>query len=222
MNFENLEEKIATELLDIGAITFNFSNPYKWASGWLSPVYCDNRLTLGYPKIRNTIKEGLIYLLKTNFLKQGANAIAGVATAGIPQGILVADALQIPFGYVRSKPKDHGRESQIEGKFENNAKIVVIEDLVSTGQSSLNAVSVLKNAGYDVLGVLAIFSYEFEDAFTSFSNEKIPFYYLCNFNSLLNVAIKKDYITTSQLTFLQRWHKNPQNWLSDLSFIQRY
>jgi orotate phosphoribosyltransferase len=163
---EETAGQVAGMLLQIQAIKLNIQKPYTWSSGWKSPIYCDNRLSLSYPAIRDSIRDGLVSAIRENFFT--AESIAGVATAGIAQGALVAQALNLPFLYVRPKPKDHGMENLIEGKIEKRQKVVVVEDLVSTGGSSLKAAQALRDAGFEVLGMVSIFNYGFDIATTKF------------------------------------------------------
>jgi orotate phosphoribosyltransferase len=203
-------EEIALSLLQVGAVRLQPSNPFKWASGWNSPIYCDNRLTLSFPEVRTAIKEALTALISEKFpLTEG---IAGVATAGIPQGALVADVLKIPFLYVRPKPKEHGMANLIEGKITAGQKVVVIEDLISTGGSSLKAVDALKNAGFDVLGMVGIFTYGFPEAEVNFSRQGVALYTLSDYPTLIQAGLSKGYIKASDLTSLQEWRKNPAAW----------
>jgi len=197
-------------LLKIQAIKLNTEKPFTWSSGWKSPIYCDNRLALSYPDIRKTIKEGLIQVIRENFFT--AEAIAGVATAGIPQGALVADSLDLPFLYVRPKPKDHGMENLIEGKVTKGQKVVVIEDLVSTGGSSLKAAQALKDAGFNVLGMVSIFNYGFDIATRNFYEANISLISLSDYSHLLNYALGENYINESELTSLKAWRVDPANW----------
>lgn len=207
---EETAVKVASMLLEIKAIKLNVEKPFQWASGWRSPIYCDNRLSLSYPAVRQTIKEGIISVIKENFFT--AEAIAGVATAGIPQGVLVADALDLPFLYVRPKPKDHGMENLIEGKLEKGQKIVVIEDLVSTGGSSLKATQALRDAGAEIMGMVSIFSYGFDIAHKNFYDANISLISLCDYSHLLRFASEKKYINEAQLTSLKAWRVDPANW----------
>src|ERR1043166_4095050 len=176
MSFVNIENstarQVASMLLDIGAIKLNHKNPFTWSSGWKSPVYCDNRLALSYPDIRKFVKDSLASSVKKNF--PDVEYIAGVATAGIPQGALVADALGLPFVYVRPKPKEHGMGNLIEGKIDAGKKAVMIEDLISTGGSSLKAAQAMQEAGFKVIGMAAIFTYGFDVAEKSFANAQMP------------------------------------------------
>lgn len=206
----DLGHAIAGKLLDIQAIKLNLDHPFTWSSGWKSPIYCDNRLSLSFPAIRTSIKNALVEAIKTNY--KGVEAIAGVATAGIPQGALVAEAMELPFLYVRSKPKGHGMENMIEGKVIPGQKVVVIEDLVSTGGSSLKAAEALKANNIEVLGMAAIFTYGFDLADKNFKNAGIPLVCLSNYNLLLEEALKRDYIQQEQLASLEAWRRDPANW----------
>ncbi|WP_296698686.1 orotate phosphoribosyltransferase [Algoriphagus sp.] len=202
--------EVADKLLEIQAIRLQPDSPFTWASGWKSPIYCDNRLSLSFPEVRNLIKNQLVKSVIHNF--PGAEAIAGVATAGIPQGALIANDLDLPFIYVRSKAKGHGMENMIEGKVTQGQKVVVVEDLVSTGGSSLKAVEDLRKAGFEVLGMVAIFSYGFEIAATNFKNANVKLICLSHYEALLPRAIEKKYITGETLKSLESWRKNPEKW----------
>ena len=197
-------------LLDIKAVKISPEQPFTWASGWKSPIYCDNRLSLSHPSVRTFMKEALVSLINEKF--DGVDGIAGVATAGIPQAALIADAMELPMMYVRSKPKGHGRENMIEGSMPEGSTLVVIEDLISTGGSSLKAVEALINAGYKVSGLTAIFTYGFDVAVKNFSNAGIPFYTLSSYTELLEVALEKSYIKESELESLKAWRKDPGTW----------
>lgn len=201
---------VAGKLLDIEAIRLDLNNPFTWSSGWTSPIYCDNRLSLSYPEIRTYIKEALAKAIRNNY--KGVEAIAGVATAGIPQGVLVAEALGLPFIYVRSKPKGHGMENLIEGKVTAGQKAVVVEDLISTGGSSLKAAEALKASNIEVLGMAAIFTYGFDIADQNFREAGIPLLCLSSYNLLLEEALERDYIKKEQLTSLEEWRKDPASW----------
>ena len=203
-------DKVATMLLQIEAIKLNTQKPYTWASGWKSPIYCDNRLSLSYPEIRNAIKAGLVHAIKENYA--AVEAIAGVATAGIAQGALVADAMNLPFAYVRPKPKDHGMENLIEGRITKGQKVVVIEDLISTGGSSLKAVQALRDAGADVLGMVSIFTYGFDIAMNNFYQENVSLVSLSDDNYLLSSALDQKYITEAELALLKAWRYDPSKW----------
>ncbi len=214
MSFVNVENstahKVASMLLDIGAIKLNHKNPFTWSSGWKSPVYCDNRLALSYPEIRSFVKESLADAIRKNF--PDTEYIAGVATAGIPQGALVADALGLPFVYVRPKPKEHGMGNLIEGKIDAGKKAVMIEDLISTGGSSLKAAQAMQEAGFKVIGMVAIFTYGFDAAAKSFEHAKMPLVCLSDFNYLLEEAVAKKYLDEGQLTYVKSWRQDPANW----------
>jgi orotate phosphoribosyltransferase len=204
--------EVSSRLLEIGAIKLNPENPFTWSSGIKSPIYCDNRISLSYPDIRNFIKNELINIINNNFLE--VQAIAGVATAGIPQGALIADALNLPFIYVRSTPKGHGMENLIEGKIDENLKIVVVEDLVSTGGSSLKAVEAVRRAGMEVLGMVAIFSYGFDLAEENFNQAGVRLFCLSDYGHLLQQAIEKKYISPEDLEQLSSWRTSPGDWFS--------
>jgi len=201
---------VAEMLLSIEAIKLNADKPFTWSSGWKSPIYCDNRLSLSYPAIRSAIKKALADVIRKNFTS--VEAIAGVATAGIPQGALVADALELPFLYVRSKPKDHGMENLIEGRIAKGQKVVVVEDLISTGGSSLKVVEALRQAGAEVLGMVSIFTYGFDHAAANFQAANVPLISLSDFSYLLSLALDKKYINEEQLLSLKAWRVDPANW----------
>lgn len=185
-------------------------NPFKWASGWKSPIYCDNRKILSYPNIRNYIRQSLSSIVKNHF--KNANIIAGVATAGIPHGVLVAEELGLPFIYVRSESKKHGRKNKIEGHFEKGQSVIVIEDLISSGKSSINAVKELKKSGLNVKGVISIFNYNFLESEKNFKKIECDYISLCDYMSLLPEAIKSQYIKESELPLLKKWKENPSTW----------
>lgn len=201
---------VAKKLLEIEAIKLNVENPFTWASGWKSPIYCDNRLSLSFPEIRTYIKNQLAETIKNNF--PDVEAIAGVATAGIPQGALVADALNIPFIYVRSKPKGHGMENLIEGKVSPEQKIVVIEDLISTGGSSLKAVEALKKNDFSILGMVSIFTYGFSVAEKNFTNARVKLISLSSYSDLIEEGLRLNYVTQEQISSLKKWRENPATW----------
>ena len=205
-----LEKLFAEKLLKIKAIKLQPANPFTWASGWKSPFYCDNRKTLSYPSLRNFVKIEITRLILERFGQ--VDAIAGVATGAIPQGALVADALNLPFVYVRSTPKDHGLENLIEGNLKPRQKVVVIEDLVSTGGSSLKAVEAIRAAGCEVAGMLAIFNYEFPVSVKRFRDANITLLSLSNYSTMLDTALATDYITADYLKTLQEWREDPANW----------
>ncbi len=205
-----ISEKIAHHLLDIKAIKLNHERPFQWASGWNSPIYCDNRLTLSYPVIRSLVKKYLVDEIRRCY--PGCEAIAGVATAGIPQGALVADEMELPFLYVRSKPKGHGMENLIEGKVDAGTKVVVIEDLVSTGGSSLKAVEALRAVEASVLGMAAIFTYGFAQAERNFEAANVDLICISHYDALLRQAVKSGYVAESDLPMLETWKANPAQW----------
>jgi len=205
-----IEQQVAEFLLQIKAIKLQPNNPFTWASGWKSPIYCDNRITLSHPTIRTYIRQQLTLLIQDKFGPVGC--IAGVATAGIPQGSLVAQELGLPFIYVRSKPKDHGTGNLIEGDILTGKRVVVIEDLISTGKSSLQAVEALRSAGYDVAGLAAIFSYEFDVANQNFKKANCPFVTLSNYNALIKYAGDHQFISDNDVALLKLWRENPAEW----------
>ncbi len=202
--------EVADRLLEIEAIRLQPEKPFIWASGWKSPIYCDNRLSLSFPKVRALIKENLVRSIQHFF--PDVEAIAGVATAGIPQGALLANDLDLPFIYVRSKPKGHGMENMIEGKVVPGQKVVVVEDLVSTGGSSLKAVQDLRNAGFEVLGMVAIFSYGFGVADENFKKSDVRLIVLSHYEALLPRAVHRNYVTDETLKSLSSWRQDPANW----------
>ena len=204
--------QIAAMLLQIEAIKLNTQKPFSWSSGWKSPIYCDNRLSLSYPEIRNTIKHALVQAIRENFFT--VEAIAGVATAGIAQGALVADVLSIPFIYVLPKPKDHGMENLIEGKIVRRQKVVVVEDLVSTGGSSLKASQALRDAGFEVLGMVSIFNYGFDIATRNFYEANTSLISLCDYPNLLKYALEQEYISEKEMISLKAWRVDPAHWKS--------
>ena len=206
----NTELKIAEILLQINAIKLSPKDPFKWASGWNSPIYCDNRTVLSYPSVRNEIKEELSNLLMSKFGKP--DVIAGVATGAIGIGMLVADFLNLPFVYVRPEAKKHGRKNQIEGKIDPNQKVVVIEDLISTGKSSINAVRALRAQDIKVIGMVAIFTYGFDVSLKNFKNENIKLETLSNYKTLVECALKNNYINSAELEELRSWNTNPSEW----------
>lgn len=206
----DIAKQIAKSLLQINAIILQPNNPFTWASGWLSPIYCDNRRTLSFPEIRNYIRQGLAAIAKNHF--QGANIIAGVATAGIPHGVLVAEELGLPFIYVRTKAKKHGKENQIEGSFEEEQSVILIEDLFSSGKSSIDAANTLLDAGLKVKGIISIFNYNLNDAENNFKNANFNYISLCDYNTLLPEAIKQQYIQKEDLLLLKEWRKDPSKW----------
>jgi orotate phosphoribosyltransferase len=205
-----LEKAVAEKLLKIKAIKLQPRNPFIWASGWQSPIYCDNRKTLSYPQIRTFIKIEIARLIME--LYPDVDVIAGVATGAISQGALVADALGLPFIYIRPTPKDHGLENMIEGDLKPKQKVVVIEDLISTGGSSLKAVDAIRNDGSEVLGMIAIFSYGFPVAEQKFKAAKVKLTTLCNYESLVSEALATNYISEEDVATLKEWRQNPAAW----------
>lgn len=206
----DIAKQVAKSLLQINAIILDPKKPFKWAAGWNSPIYCDNRKTLSYPEIRNYIRQGLVAVIKNHY--KGANVIAGVATAGIPHGVLVAEELGLPFIYVRAKAKEHGKQNQIEGYFEKGQSVILVEDLISSGKSSLEAASALKEVGMKVKGMVSIFTYGFDTASENFKNANCEYISLCDYNTLLLEAIKQKYIDKEDLAILKQWRENPSNW----------
>ncbi|MGM9686020.1 MAG: orotate phosphoribosyltransferase [Bacteroidaceae bacterium] len=205
-----LNKIFAEKLLKIKAIKLQPDNPFTWASGWKSPFYCDNRKTLSYPDLRSFVKIELSRMIMENF--EDVDAIAGVATGAIPQGALVADVLNKPFVYVRSKPKDHGLENLIEGELKPGMKVVVVEDLISTGGSSLKAVDAIRNNGCEVIGMVAAYTYGFDAAKEAFKKANVQLITLTNYEAVLDVALKTGYITENQVSVLNTWRKDPSQW----------
>lgn len=205
-----LDKIFAEKLLKIKAIKLQPDNPFTWASGWKSPFYCDNRKTLSYPDLRSFVKTELSRVIMENF--KDVDAIAGVATGAIPQGALVADVLNKPFVYVRSKPKDHGLENLIEGELKPGMKVVVVEDLISTGGSSLKAVDAIRNNGCEVIGMVAAYTYGFDAAKEAFKKANVQLITLTNYEAVLDVALKTGYITENQVSVLNTWRKDPSQW----------
>jgi orotate phosphoribosyltransferase len=207
---ENSAKKIANYLLQIKAIKLQPSNPFTWASGWKSPIYCDNRKTLSFPEVRSYIRDSFALIVKENY--PDADMIAGVATGAIAHGALTAEKLGLPFIYVRSEAKGHGLGNQIEGYYEKGQKVVVIEDLISTGGSSLNAVRALREADCDVLGMVAIFTYGFKKAVDGFASEKCTLLTLSNYNTLVETAVESGYIGQAEVETLKKWRVDPSVW----------
>jgi orotate phosphoribosyltransferase len=207
---ESFADEVSGLLLEIGAIKLSPETPFTWSSGWKSPIYCDNRLALSYPEKRTFIKQALVRTIQESF--PAAESIAGVATAGIAQGALVSEELKLPFLYVRPKPKDHGMQNLIEGKIVPGQKVVLVEDLISTGGSSIKAAEALRDAGFDVIGMIAIFTYGFNTAAENFATAKIPLVCLSDFNHLLSRAIKTNYLKPEHLNFVSQWRENPAGW----------
>jgi orotate phosphoribosyltransferase len=208
---DDTASKVAEFLLQIKAIKLQPDQPFTWASGWKSPIYCDNRIALSYPRVRTFIRQELVKLIEDKFGRP--DIIAGVATAAIAQGALVAEAMGLPFVYVRSSAKDHGRQNTIEGEVQPNVSAVVIEDLVSTGGSSLKAVEELRKNGVIVKGLVSIFTYGFETANSSFKKSACPFYSLSNYDTLIKQAVTTGYIKKQDLPLLQEWRKHPETWV---------
>ena len=207
---KTIASKTASFLLQINAIKLNIQNPYKWSSGWNSPIYCDNRICLSFPKIRdflaNSIAEEIKKNVSNNFI------IAGVATGAIGIGMLVANKLNAPFIYVRPEKKKHGRKNQVEGTLNKNQKVIVIEDLISTGKSSLNAVDAIQNNGAKVIFMIALFTYGFEIAKKNFTNKNIELKTLCDYKNLIETAKDNNLINEDEIKSLLRWRKNPEKW----------
>jgi orotate phosphoribosyltransferase len=207
---ENAQIEVTKRLLAINTIKIQPEHPFTWASGWKSPIYCDNRKILSFPETRTYICSQFVKLAREKY--PDAEAIAGVATGAIAHGVLVAEVMQLPFIYVRAKPKGHGLENLIEGDIQPGTKVVIIEDLISTGGSSLAAAEAIRNYGAEVLGMLAIFTYNFPLATTNFFEANIELTTLSNYNLLLKLAYESDEITDSQLESLNNWRKNPETW----------
>ena len=207
---KDIAKKTAEVLLKVKAIKLSPTEPFTWASGWKSPIYCDNRVTLSYPTVRVFLKEEISKIVESKYGKP--DVIAGVATGAIAIGILVAQELGVPFIYVRPEPKGHGRKNQIEGHLESGQNVVVIEDLISTGKSSLNAVKALKESGATVKGMVAIFSYGFDLASENFKNSNVYLSTLSDYSHLLEQAMDSKYITEKELDTLTEWRKDPENW----------
>lgn len=207
---EKIEKQIAELLLQINAIKLSPENPFTWASGWKSPIYCDNRIILSYVKARHQVAQQMAEYIKQNY--PTVELIAGVATGAIGIGILVAELLNLPFVYVRPEPKKHGRQNQIEGSVSQNQKTVVIEDLISTGMSSINAVKALRNSSLDMLGMVAIFSYAFDISKENFEKENVKLHTLSNYHFLLEKAIEIGYISEKELDTLNQWRISPDKW----------
>ena len=207
---KTVERLLAEKLLKISAIKLQPENPFVWASGWNSPIYTDNRRTLSYPEVRTFIKVELCRVIMENFGE--VDAIAGVATGAIAQWALVAETLGLPYVYVRSAPKDHGLENLIEGNLKPGQKVVVIEDLISTGGSSLKACEAIRNNGCEVIGMVASYTYGFDVAQEAFKNAKVRLITLTNYEAVLDVALKTGYITDADITVLNEWRKDPAHW----------
>jgi len=209
---QKIAKQTAKYLLQINAIKLNTENCFQWASGWISPIYCDNRLALSFPEIRSYLTKSIADQIISIYGNQ--NIIAGVATGAIGIGALVANELGLPFIYVRPEPKKHGRKNQIEGVIAKNKNVIVVEDLISTGMSSLNAIDTLKDNGMIVKGMISIFTYGFNFAIEKFKSEKIQVHSLSSYDFLINQALKDGYINSNQLKLLNSWKKNPSKWNS--------
>jgi len=210
---KNKAIEFAGKLLKIGSIRLSPHAPFTWASGWRSPIYCDNRLTLSFPDVRTWIK----YTLQEGIIQKMSDVeiIAGVATAGVPHGALLADSMTLPFIYVRSEAKKHGLTNQIEGKITQGQKVVVVEDLISTGGSSLNAVHALRNAGAEVVGLVALFTYDFDVAQKAFDDAQCEFYTISDYPSLITYALDHQLIDHATKDLLEAWRKNPAAWMNN-------
>jgi orotate phosphoribosyltransferase len=207
---EGMKKEIAAHLLEIGAVSLEPNEPFTWSSGLKSPIYCDNRLTLAYPNVRSAIADGLAALIRTHF--SDAEAIAGTATAGIPHAAWVSERLNLPMCYVRSQAKGHGKGKQIEGKVAKGQKVVVVEDLISTGGSSLNAVRALREEGCQVLGVVAIFTYGLEKGKQAFAENNVEVHTLTDYGTLIETAVELGVVTEQDLATLRQWRENPEEW----------
>jgi orotate phosphoribosyltransferase len=204
------EKAVAEKLLQVGAVKLSPNNPFTWASGWKSPIYCDNRKVLSFPYVRDFIKSEMCNVIFEKFGE--ATMLAGVATAGIPWGAMAADQLKLPYIYVRPKPKEHGLGNQIEGAYDNTQKILVIEDLISTGKSSLQVVDVLRNAGLEVVGMVSIFNYGFSIAEEAFKQANVPYQSLTNYSSLIDLAVDKGEVDKDTQALLMEWRNSPSTW----------
>jgi orotate phosphoribosyltransferase len=204
------EKAVAEKLLHAQAIRLSVKEPFTWSSGWKSPIYCDNRKVLGYPYIRDFIKSELCNVVFAQFPEAGL--LAGVATAGIAWGAMAADQLKLPYVYVRSKPKEHGLGQQIEGYYETSQPVVVIEDLISTGKSSLQVVDILRQTGLEVIGLVSIFNYGFRAAKTAFERAGVPYVSLSNYPTLISLALEKGLVGPEEESVLLKWSEDPENW----------
>tara|TARA_B100000965_G_C19291356_1_gene625982 strand:- start:44 stop:706 length:663 start_codon:yes stop_codon:yes gene_type:complete len=210
VNYQEEAKQIANHLLQIKAIILQPSNPFTWASGWKSPIYCDNRKTLSFPNIRTHIRMKICEIIKEKY--PHVNVIAGVATGGIAIGCLVAEELGLPFVYVRSSNKEHGKKNLIEGYYDSGQSVVVIEDLISSGKSSLAAVKALEKEGLNIKGLISIFTYSFDEADKNFKKQNCEKTSLCDYQTLIDEALKSNYIDNKDLDVLEQWRKNPKNW----------
>lgn len=204
------EKAVAEKLLQVAAVKLSPENPFTWASGWKSPIYCDNRKVLSFPFVRDFIKSELCNVVFEHF--PTAEVLAGVATAGIPWGMMAADQLKLPYIYVRPKPKEHGLGNQIEGFYTPGQRVLVIEDLISTGKSSLQVVDVLRNAGVEVVGMVSIFTYGFEKADAAFAEARVPYRSLTNYTQLISLALEKGQISAETEQLLLKWRTDPAGW----------
>jgi orotate phosphoribosyltransferase len=207
---KSIEKIVAKQLLDIKAVKLSPENPFTWASGWKSPIYCDNRKVLSYPAARKVVYNAFVEIIKKNF--KDVDVIAGVATGAIAVGMMVAEVLDKPFVYVRPKPKDHGTGAQVEGDLAPGARVVVVEDLISTGGSSLSAVGALEKSGAIVLGMVAIFTYNFIKSIRAFENANVELHTLSHYEALLEAAAEANYIKAEELDILKEWRLNPEEW----------
>lgn len=205
-----IASRVAELLLEAKAIKLSPEKPFQWSSGWLSPIYCDNRVALSFPDTRTYIKKALADLIKTEY--PDVDAVVGVATGGIAQGALVADLLELPFAYVRPEPKKHGMGNQIEGRLEKGQSVIIVEDLISTGGSSLKVVDALRNAGIEVAGMIAIFTYGFQVAQNNFEEKDVKLSVLSNYDALISTAVALDYVTPEQVESLSAWRVQPDQW----------
>ncbi|WP_439558479.1 orotate phosphoribosyltransferase [Dyadobacter sp.] len=210
LNGSDISKRVAELLLEAKAIKLSPDKPFQWSSGWLSPIYCDNRVALSYPDTRTFIKKTLADLIRQEY--PGVQAVVGVATGGIAQGALVADLLELPFAYVRPEPKKHGMGNQIEGRLEPGQSVIIIEDLISTGGSSLKVVDVLRAAGIEVAGMIAIFTYGFEVAANNFKEKDVKLSTISNYNALIEAALEHNYVSASQVESLSAWRVAPDQW----------
>ena len=209
-NDQNTSKRVAELLLEAQAIKLSPEQPFQWSSGWMSPIYCDNRVALSYPDTRTYIKKILADMIRRQY--PDVQAVVGVATGGIAQGALVADMLELPFAYVRPEPKKHGMGNQIEGRLEEGQSVIIIEDLISTGGSSLKVVDVLRSSGVEVAGMAAIFTYGFEIAEQNFREKNVKLSTICNYSALIEVALEHNYVSESQLESLNQWRISPDKW----------
>lgn len=215
MTKNEIATKVAKYLLEVQAVKLSPLKPFTWTSGMLSPIYCDNRVTLSYPEARTFIRNSFAALIKENFAE--VDCIAGIATAGIAQGALIADILELPYIYIRPEPKKHGMKNSVEGSMKEGAKVVLIEDLVSTGKSSLAAIQNLRNSGGNAIGLVSIFTYGFPQSAESFQNANCPFISLCSYEIMLEMALSIGYINENEKVELENWRQNPQVWAANFS-----